>query len=168
MTSARRQGQEGGFSLVEVMIVIAIIALVSVTAVTQIAPPRSALDTEAARLVLRLETARRHALMTGAPLGFAVDGDGAGYAFLDLQADGWRVRHGDRTLGPARLTEGVDLTLTGAGLRGDPDSAGLPAPDLWFDPAGAEPPAGLSLRQGGREVSISVSSHAPVEARHAD
>jgi general secretion pathway protein H len=167
MKRALLRRSEDGFSLVEVMVVIAIIALASVTAVTQINPPRSALQSEAGTLVLRLETARRHALATGVPLGFAVDGDGAGYTFMDLQADGWRVRHGDAALGPVRLDEGVQLTLAGAHAPVGRDSAGLPTPDLWFDPAGTEPPVRLSLRQGAREVSILVSSHAAVEAHNA-
>lgn len=159
--------RDDGFSLVEVMVVIAIIALVSVTAVTQITPPRSALETEAGRLALRLEAARRHALTTGEPVGFSIDDDGAGYAFMDLQSEGWRVRHGDRTLGPVRLHEDVRLALANGALPASRALENLVAPDVWFDPSGSEPPLQMLVTGDGRRIAMTVSSHAPVEVSDA-
>lgn len=164
MSKARRQRDQSGFSLVEVMVVIAVIALVSVVAVTQITPPRHAVDTEAEQLALRLETARRNALATGAVLGFSIDPDGAGYAFMDFHAEGWRVRHGDRTLGPVRFAGEVRL---GAVTGTDGRVLDVPVPDLWFDPAGTEPPVTLYLRGQGREYQLLVSALAPVEVSDA-
>lgn len=161
------QSRESGFSLVEVMAVIALIALVSVTAITQISPPRSPVETEAERLALRLETVRRNALATGALAGFSIDGDGLGYTFMDLQEAGWRVRHGDRTLGPVRLPDGVRLyTDASQGSIGG-GAPGVPVPDLWFDPIGTEPPVTLHLRSEDRSYAIVVSALAPVEVSRA-
>lgn len=167
MSKPGRHCHQSGFSLVEVMVVIAVIALVSVVAIAQINPPRSAAETEAERLALRLEMARRSALATGALLGFSIDGDGSGYAFMDLQEAGWRVRHGDRTLGPVRLPEGMrlyaanGLTAAGAGMQD------TPVPDLWFDPVGTEAPVTLELRGEGRDYIFTVSALRPVEVVRA-
>ncbi|MGP1276490.1 MAG: GspH/FimT family pseudopilin [Caulobacterales bacterium] len=167
MQTPARTMRDDGFSLVEVMVVIAIIALVSVTAVTQITPPRSALETEAADLVLRLESARRHALASGQPIGFSIDDDGAGYAFMDLHSEGWRVRHGDRRLGATRLEGDVRLRLANGLALASRSLESVVAPDIWFDPSGSEPPIGLVLDGGGASIIISVSSHAQVEAGDA-
>ncbi|MFC4724575.1 GspH/FimT family protein [Glycocaulis abyssi] len=167
MSTARRQRHESGFSLVEVMVVIAVIALVSVVAVTQITPPRSAAETEAGQLALRLEMARRHVLATGSLIGVSVDADGGGYAFMDLHREGWRVRHGDRTLGPVRLAEGVRLTLAGGQSANAATGDALPVPDFWFDPLGSEPPVVLELRGAGRDYRLTVSALRPVEVSDA-
>lgn len=142
--------REAGFSLVEVLAAVAILAVLASAVVFSLQPAPPASRTEADRLAARFTLASQEALLSGQPVGFAVDEDALGYAFLTWRDGAWRPLTGHPALAPRRLPGGVSLTLETDGAfppRPAPQRTGLsrrpPAPvrpAVLFDPAGLDEP----------------------------
>lgn len=158
-------GREAGFSLVEIMVALAIVSMLSVTAIVSLPPGTSPARQEADRLVLRLEAARRQVRTTGETIGFAAHEDASGYAFMSYTPAGWRVLHGDRLFAPYNLAAGLSLVRTGGLPRGRRTDRDMPAPDVWFDPAGGDMAATYRLEAGQRAYTIEIEPAAPVRVR---
>ncbi len=86
----RRAGVARGFTLIELMIVVALIAIASAVASLALRDPAaSKLEQEAARLAALLESARAEARASGIAARWeplAQDPDGAGFRFVGLPA----------------------------------------------------------------------------------
>ena len=110
------QQPQNGFTLLEVMLVIALMAVISAAAVVNIrAPgPEQTLQTESRRFAALLEWAVEQAVFSSQQLGVILDSDG--YRFLRLEEDNWVEIQDDPVLKPRQLPELIATRLELEGL----------------------------------------------------
>ncbi len=137
-----------GFSLIELMVVVALIGLMATAVALTLPDPRGRLEDEAARLTARLALARDEAVLTGRATAVRIDG--GGYAFLGLRDGGWTTLE-TPPFRPVTWSEGVRPALAG-------DQPIV----LAFDPVGLADPARLSLGRDGRTVALRVDASGDV------
>ena len=111
-----------GFTLLEVLVVVAIIAIISSLAVIAAVPSEASLaDTEARRLAALLEAATAEARASGRPIAWTAER--TGYSFWQRSEEGeWQRFPSEspyraRTLGSAIAVEGAAVTLMPYGLQ---------------------------------------------------
>lgn len=137
-------GREAGFTLVELMVVMAIVGL-AVAGVTLALPnDHDRLRHEAEALAARLVAARDLAVIGNGEVRVRIAE--AGYRFERRARSGWQPANG-RALAPRTLPAGVTLAA---------DSGG--APTLAFDATGLAAPARLVLRRGEAQAEITVDA----------
>lgn len=92
LTSATgRRSRSDGFTLVEVLIVLAIVALLAGLAMFNYSPsPVRQLQSEAATMTARLNFALDEAVMRGGQLGFALEADGYRFFAFDPADQEWQ------------------------------------------------------------------------------
>ena len=144
---ARPRGR-AGFSLVELMVVVALVGLAATAVVLTLPDPRGRLDDEAARLAARLSLARDEAVLSGRATAVRLDADG--YAFLRRTGGSWGALD-EPLLGPMTWDEGTRLVLDRAETL-----------VVAFDPLGTSEPARLRLMRDGRSVGVSVAASGEV------
>ncbi len=86
--TASRAGRQRGFTLIEVLVVLAIIAVAGAAVILALPPPRAEVERAADRLTGVLAEAARHSVIKGRPV--AVEIDAAGYQVLEGSRLGWR------------------------------------------------------------------------------
>lgn len=86
---AERRARRRGFTLVELMLVVAIIGLASAAVVLTAPPPGQPVGVEAERFAARLIRAREEALLTNRPVAVEVDADG--YRFSAFDGAAWHA-----------------------------------------------------------------------------
>lgn len=141
--SCLRSAQQG-FTLVELLVVLAIVGLATSAVILAMPPRTSALMAERDALALRLAALRDEAVVSGRPIGLELRG--SGYRFSVLRDGEW-VQIVDRPFRSHMLREGV--AAKPATLRFD--SSGVPA----------GPPL-LELRQGGQRASLRIEANGRV------
>src|SRR5690606_7200650 len=134
---ARRNEQRMGFTLVELMVVIAIIGVAAGAVVLSMPDPRPTLAVEAERLAARLTLAREEAVMTNRPV--ALRADAAGYGFESFDGAVWTPLTG--VLAPKAWGEGA--------------AVGAPARAV-FDPTGGADAASVRLEREGKAVTVAI------------
>lgn len=137
---ADRQAR-AGFTLVELMMVVAIIGLAAGAVVLSVPDPRPSVGMDAERFAARLVRAREEAILTNRAV--AVDADAAGYAFTSFDGARWSPLI-DGPFGPEAWTP--DTTV--AARDGEPR--------VLFDPTGAAEPVTLAVSRDGQGVVVSV------------
>jgi len=112
--SIRRQ--QLGFTMIELMLVIALMAMVSVAVVVNIrAPgPERDLETEARRFAALMDMALEQAVFSSQQLGVLFEDDG--YRFLRLEDEKWVEVENDPLLRPRKLPELIQTRLELEGL----------------------------------------------------
>jgi general secretion pathway protein H len=133
-------GKPGGFSLIELLVVLAVMGFILVLIVGYRAPWSAGLNLEgtAAELASGLRLARSQAIADNRPVIFA----------LDLVGHRYRVG-GDPPRGlPPKLSVGL-LTV-----NGEHRSAALG--DIRFNPDGSSTGGRITLADGGRRVAVGV------------
>jgi general secretion pathway protein H len=135
---------EGGFSLIELMLVMAIIALAA-SAVLLAAPPSTpSLPAEAERLAMRLERAQQAAIVENR--AYAAEIDRAGYTFA-VRREGQWLPLSRPPFAAAAWEAGTRAALPEQGrVR------------LVFDPVGAADPFELRLGRDGVQRRIRVDA----------
>lgn len=145
---------DAGLSLVEILVAISILALMAATVTLSMAPGSDPLRDEADRLALSFRHASQEAMVTGQPVGFALDGDGGGYQFTSYVDGRWWAINDHPTLGRHDLADRVEARLEGGWpVAQDADDV-LLLPDVWFDPAAMTDPFSLRLVHEGDAVTL--------------
>jgi general secretion pathway protein H len=138
----------GGFTLIEVLVVVVIIAvLVSLVAVKLAPDTRQSLREEALRLAALLAHARDEAIVTGAPLAW--QRTERGYRFLHRAPDRtWAAVDRDPSLRAREFPPGV-------GVAAIETAAGGPAALIVLPPTGLTDPFRITLALGEHRLRVS-------------
>jgi general secretion pathway protein H len=140
-TSATGTG-ERGFTLVELLAVLAIVGLVSAAVVAAMPDPRGSLRGEAVRFAARAEAARERAVMDNRPVALLV-GQG-GYAFAGRSGGAWRPLE-EKLFAEQSWSEGTRARIEGGEQR------------IVFDSTGFAEPARLNLVRGKEAAQVEVT-----------
>ncbi len=128
-----------GFTLVELLMVVAIIGLAAGAVVLSVPDPRPAVGAEAERFAARLARAREESILTNRPV--AVEATSAGYGFMVFDGARWAALS-DGPFGPETWTAGT--TLEPSQVR------------ILFDPTGVAEPAAVTLTRDRDSRTVSV------------
>ena len=140
--------REAGFTLVELMVVLAVMGLLAGVAVWRWPSGEQRARTDAVALATRIAAARDQAIIGGRPL--ALELDAAGYRFVQRGEAGWQPV-AEPALRERRWSDGVQPTGTPA-VRLGFDSVGLPDRELSVTLGGASS-ATVTIRADG-EVDV--------------
>ncbi len=146
-----------GFSLIEVLAVMAVLALAGWAVVQAMPPEPPAFEREAARLTGKLAEAARTSIAQGAPVGVLIDQ--RGYDFRIARRGRWLPLTGSTPLGAGRWAEGVAVEVERLGLdvRLDTEEADA-MPALIFEPFGSAEPTVLRLLGGTGTATIRIGA----------
>jgi len=136
-----------GFTLVELLMVVAIIGLAAGAVVLAVPDTRPPVGDEAERFAARLVRAREEALLTNRAV--AVEATAEGYAFSSFDGVQWSPL----TDGPF----GDELWAEDTAARPEGQPQGEPL-RVVFDPTGAAEPATLALSRKSRVVTVVVDA----------
>lgn len=136
MTLPLRTRADAGFTLIEVLVVLAILGLTAGLVATRGPGRNAALDLRAAsgEVARAMRLARTQAIAGNAPVPVVLDPAAAGY----------RVGDGP----PRRLAAGIDLSVVAV--------AGAGLPTILFTPDGSSSGGRVELAAAGRRVQVSV------------
>lgn len=142
-TGNRRRQRSLGFTLVELMVVLAILGVVSAGVLFAMPDPRGSLLTEGERFAARLRAAQEQAIVQSADMAVAMDA--AGYRFERRTRGRWQAWEG-KPFTPERWPEGARAVLPADGAR------------LTFDTTGVAEPMAVTLERDDARVVVSVGA----------
>lgn len=148
---ARNDGKEAGFTLVEMMVVLALIGLAAAAVVLTLPPPGgNALD-EATRFAARVAALRDRSVIEGRTHGLWVTA--SGYGFERRTADAWQPLD-DGRLSRADWRNGTAITVDGSAQgRLSFSRVGLPDRPMQVDFRSGETAAAVVIDAAG-EVAV--------------
>ena len=138
---AARSPARAGFTLVELLMVIAIIGLAAGAVVLSVPDPRPSVAGDAERFAARLVRAREESILTNRPV--AVETTPAGYAFMAFDGAAWSSLD-EGPFGPETWTAGTTVEPSNPPVR------------VVFDPTGVAEPAVLTLTRERKSRTITV------------
>ncbi|MFA6122771.1 GspH/FimT family pseudopilin [Sphingomonas sp.] len=142
--------RERGFTLIELMIVIAIIGLASAVVVLALPDPRGRLTDEAARFAARTRAAHDLAVVGTRPISVWVSEGGYGF---DERLDGAWVAMAEKPLRVTRWSSGTRAVPSGA----------TPRDRILFDSTGiADRPLDVTLTRARESVVVHVGADGSV------
>jgi len=156
---SRRTAASGGFTLIEMLVVVALVVILLGMIGLRIGGATRDVRTEAERLAAVIQAAQEQALLGGVPLALRLTGDG--YAFDTQGADrNWVEVVQDDVLRPRRFARGVEMDS--AMIEESPAASGA---RLMLPPSGDWLPFSLTLRRsderwqvkGGADGEIKVA-----------
>jgi len=138
---AAARAKKAGFTLVELLMVVAILGLAAGAVVLSVPDPRPSVAADAERFAARLVRAREEAILSNQPV--AVEVSAAGYGFAVFDGERWSPLEAGPFASQA-WTEGTSVALPGEPVR------------LVFDPTGVADPATLTLSREGRSRRVTI------------
>lgn len=138
--SASAKNTRAGFTLVELLMVVAILGLAAGAVVLAVPDPRPAVGAEAERFAARLSRAREEAVLSNRPV--AVEVTRTGYAFAAFDGRAWSALN-DGPFGPETWQTGTAVAPE-EGAR------------FVFDPTGVAEPVVVTLARDGKRRTVSV------------
>jgi len=141
-----RRAGEGGFTFIELMVVIFIIGLAATAVILAIPDEGGSVYAEAERFAARAKAARDHAIIESRPAALAI-GVG-GYALSHRQSGEWRER------GKYEWTRGTRVELAGGEEGG-----------TRFDSTGLAIPLRVTLERGERRVAVDIGHDGSILVR---
>jgi len=139
-TGRVRTPNRAGFTLVELLMVVAIIGLAAGAVVLSVPDPRPSVAAEAERFAARLTRAREESILTNRPV--AVEATAAGYGFSVFDGADWSTLD-EGPFGPEVWTPGTTVAPT-ASVR------------VVFDPTGVAEPASVTLTRDRASRTVTV------------
>ncbi len=130
-----------GFTLVELLMVVAIIGLAAGAVVLSVPDPRPSVAEDAERFAARLSRAREEAILSNRPV--AVEATPAGYGFTVFDGAAWAALD-DGPFGPETWTAGTTVGPSAEAVR------------TVFDPTGVAEPMTLTLTRARDSRTITV------------
>ena len=130
-----------GFTLVELLMVIAIIGLAAGAVVLSVPDPRPSVAVDAERFAARLTRAREESLLSNRPV--AVEATPTGYAFSVFDGARWTVLD-EGPFGPETWTAGTTVAPSAGPVR------------VVFDPTGVAEPATVTLTRERHSRTVTV------------
>jgi len=141
-TGARvRAANRAGFTLVELLMVVAIIGLAAGAAVLSVPDPRPSVSGDAERFAARLSRAREEAILSNRPV--AVDATAVGYGFMVFDGAAWSALD-EGPFRPETWTAGTTVASSGVPVR------------IVFDPTGVADPGALTLTRERHSRTVVV------------
>lgn len=141
--------RESGFTLIELMIVLAIIGVLAAGVMLAMPDPRGRLSAEAERFAARTVAARDLAILEGRPIAVRVTA--RGYAFDRRQAGVWAPL-ADTSFRAQPWSEGTSaLVGQGGTIRTAFDATGQPSA-----------PAAITLTRGGDQARVAITADGAV------
>ncbi|RRT99697.1 GspH/FimT family pseudopilin [Stenotrophomonas sp. 278] len=142
-TRVRRRPRMAGFSLLEVLLVMAIAGMATTAVLLTLPDGDAALHRQADTLGTHLRRAKEQAVLGGR--SFRVDVDAAGYRFFRVDHGHWLPYH-DGPFRERRWTDGVSP------VGQDDEQRSV----FRFDPIGMAEPEALVLHNGRQRVTVAV------------
>ena len=138
---ARPHRPRSGFTLVELLMVVAIIGMAAGAVVLSVPDPRPSVAEDAERFAARLSRAREEAVLSNRPV--AVETTPAGYAFMVFDGTTWSPLT-DGPFGPETWTAGTTVAPAAGPFR------------IVLDPTGVAEPASMTLSRERNSRTITV------------
>lgn len=136
-----RAENRAGFTLVELLMVVAIIGLAAGAVVLSVPDPRPSVAEDAERFAARLSRAREEAILSNRPV--AVDATAAGYDFMVFDGAAWSALD-EGPFRPETWTAGTTVEPSATPVR------------IVFDPSGVADPAAMTLTRERHSRTIAV------------
>lgn len=145
--SATGNSRSNGFTLVELMVVIAIMGLATGVVVLNLPPSNAHVRTQAEALAARLLAARDSAIIEARNVAVVIDA--RGNSVERRQRGAWQPVS-MRPFAPVAWQSGTQALVAASPQR------------IVFDTTGATEPATVTLADGGRRASVAVSADGSV------
>lgn len=140
-------GSNAGFSLTEVLMAVFIISLASTFVIIAGPKPDSPLETQAKAIVQVLDDASEHAMISGLPVGFEIDGES--YSTLLWNGSEWKTSTQTTKMKPGVRSDRQKSLLSAQGEA--------PAvPTVIFDPTGLAEGKAVLLSDGRTKIAIVI------------
>jgi general secretion pathway protein H len=141
-----RRGDESGFTLIELMVVLVIIGLAATAVILAMPEPGGSVESEAERFAARAKAARDSAIVEARPVALNVDA--SGYAVVRRSDGQWR------SAAQYEWSQGTEAEARGT-LEGG----------TRFDSTGLAEPLRLILSRRGRQVAVDIGQDGEVHVR---
>ena len=150
--------REGGFSLVELLVVVFVMGLLAGAVVLSLPGDSRVLRDEAERFAARTVAARDEAISGARPVALVVGR--AGYYFEARADRGWQPLDPSR-FGLVAWKDGTEASVAGGageGATGSPASGAAERQRIVFDPVGLASSEGrIALRRGGGTLAVRIA-----------